>query len=404
MGGNMTTVNRFKFTKSALMSLKLPEHGKRATVYDTEIPKLILRHTSSGYKSFYVLKRAGEMAYIKLGRFPDMTVEQARNEATKTLAEFTYGVNPAKIRKALKGEPTLAEFFIVYGQKHGQSKLSWRDDQQRFENYLSKPLGKKKISEIDRASIRQVIEAADTSGKSVGTQRQIKALISSILGRAVEWDLLQFNVASGVRVKGQASKRDRFLKTDELPKFFHALKEEPSIVMRDFILMAILTGARRGNLLEMHWDNIDLKQATWRIDRTKNGEPQLITLSSQALALLKSRFEETKGGYVFPADSESGHITYPNKALKRILSRAGIPYGQKVKNGVILHDLRRTLGSWQAITGASLTVIGQSLNQKSQATTAIYARLENSSLRSPVRESVNKATDAIFTIAEGVRK
>ena len=401
----MKPVKRIKFTKTALMSLLPAESGMRDVVYDIEIPKLAVRITPFGTKTFYVLKRtAGSMAWIKLGTFPDMQVEQARNEATKALAEFTHGINPAAIRREFKKEPTFSEFFITFGEKHGSAKRSWVSDQQRFKDYLEKPLGKKKLVEIDRAAIRDVVEDARKAGKSTGTQRQIKALISTILGRAVEWDRLQFNPAIGVKIVGIVVKRERFLLTDELPKFIQALKDEPSIVMRDFILMALLTGARRGNLIEMHWENIDLKNGTWRIDRTKNEEPQIVTLSNQAIALLKARYKETKGGYVFAADCDSGHIADPKQALIRVMKRAGIPYGRKVKNGVTLHDLRRTLGSWQAMTGASLTVIGQSLNHKSQAATAIYARLENSSSRSPVRESVNKATDAIFATVDGANQ
>ena len=399
----MKKVRRFKFTKSALMSLEVPEHGKRPAVYDTEIPKLAVRYTSTGSKTFYVLKRSGDMAWIKLGIFPDMTVDQARNEATRALAEFSHGINPAKVRKALKGEMTFTELFIEYGEKHGSQKLTWKDDQQRYDKYLTSTLGKKKLSEINRAAIREIIESADAAGKAAGTQRQIKALISAVLGKAVEWDLLPFNPASGVKVSGYVTKRERFLRSDELPRFFQALKNEPSIVMRDFFMMAILTGARRGNLLEMHWDDIDLKFATWRIDRTKNDEPQIVTLSDQVIALLKSRSKETRGGYVFAADCECGHIVDPNKAFRRVLISAGIPYGQKVKNGVTFHDLRRTFGSWQAMSGSSLTIIGKSLNHKSQAATAIYARLENSSAYSPVRDSVNKATDAIFAIVDGAK-
>jgi integrase len=62
---------------------------------------------------------------------------------------------------------------------------------------------------------------------------------------------------------------------------------------------------------------------------------------------------------------------------------------------MVLHDLRRTLGSWQARTGASLAIIGKSLNHKSQQATAIYARLD----LDPVRQSVNTATAAMFEAA-----
>jgi integrase len=77
------------------------------------------------------------------------------------------------------------------------------------------------------------------------------------------------------------------------------------------------------------------------------------------------------------------------------MERAGIPYGRNVENGVTLHDLRRTLGSWQAKTGASLAIIGKSLNHKSQQATAIYARLD----LDPVRASVNTATAAMMEAA-----
>lgn len=77
------------------------------------------------------------------------------------------------------------------------------------------------------------------------------------------------------------------------------------------------------------------------------------------------------------------------------MERAGIPYGRDNPDGVTLHDLRRTLGSWQAKTGASLAIIGKSLNHKSQQATAIYARLD----LDPVRQSVNTTTCAMMEAA-----
>ena len=68
-------MKRFKFTKTALQALPLPEAGKRATVYDTESPKLALRVTAAGAKTFWVIRRTGsQMAWVKLGSFPEVTV------------------------------------------------------------------------------------------------------------------------------------------------------------------------------------------------------------------------------------------------------------------------------------------------------------------------------------------
>lgn len=92
--------------------------------------------------------------------------------------------------------------------------------------------------------------------------------------------------------------------------------------------------------------------------------------------------------YVLPGNGRTGHLVEPKKGWSHILKDAGI-------ENLRIHDLRRTLGSWQAITGASLTIIGKSLNHKSPQTTAIYARLD----LDPVRASVKKATNAILTAA-----
>ena len=105
-------VDRFRFGKERTEALAAPAPGGRATCYDTEIPKLAVRITSAGTKSFYVVKRTGrEMVWFKLGVFPDMTAEQARKEAPKSLAAFASGQKPADVRRAQKQEPTFREMF-----------------------------------------------------------------------------------------------------------------------------------------------------------------------------------------------------------------------------------------------------------------------------------------------------
>ena len=223
-----------KFSKTTLQALELPEAGKRLTLYDTEVPKLALRATAAGTKTFYVVKRAGaSMAWVKLGTFPDMTVEQARKAAALALGEFASGANPAAARRAFKAEPTLSEFFTEYGTRHGAKKLAWAADLQRFRDYLQKPMGSKKLSEIDRSMIAKALHDAEKAGKSVATVRNIRALASGVFGKAAEWGFLDYNPAQGVKVAGKKVSRDRFLQADELPRFFAAVAEEES-AMRDF--------------------------------------------------------------------------------------------------------------------------------------------------------------------------
>jgi integrase len=205
------------------------------------------------------------------------------------------------------------------------------------------------------------------------------------------------NPVIGVKTRPKV-KRDRFLQSDELPRFFQSVADEPNEAMRDFILLSLLTGARRANVLAMRWDEVNIDEGIWRIPVTKNGTPQNVTLSPEAVQVLLARRDansKSATGFVFPGVGASGHMEEPKKGVIRIMERAGIPYGRNVENGVTLHDLRRTLGSWQAKTGASLAIIGKSLNHKSQQATMIYARLD----LDPVRQSVNTATSAMMEAA-----
>lgn len=396
--------NRFEFTKTKLLKLETPTKGKRLVVYDSRIPKLALRKTESGSMSFNVIRRTGEsVAWVKVGAFPETTVEQARLSAQKILGEFAAGANPAEAKRTHKGEPTLDEFFTdEFSVKHGSKKLSWKADEQRYRDYLKRPLGNKKLRDITKVMVSSVLRGAESKGKAVATVRNIRALASVIFAKAVEWGRLDTNPVTGIRIAGKKVNRDRFLLANELPKFFAAVAEEPNETAKDFILLALFTGARRSNLCAIQWKDVYLKEGIWKIGRTKNGEPQNVTLSPQAIEILETRLKKMKperrkdsqpsSPYVFPGTGENGHYADPKKAVIRIMSRAGIPYGRKTENGVTLHDLRRTLGSWQAKTGASLLVIGKSLNHKSPQTTAIYSRLD----LDPVRQSVNTATAAML--------
>lgn len=392
----MDDQTRFQFNKEKLLALPLPATGARATYHDTKTTGLQLRVSPTGVKTFSMYRRTkgGGPERVTLGRFPAMTVEQARKDAATLNAEIENGANPAEVKRTFKAEPTLTEFFSEYGTRHGEKLAVWRDMQQRFRDYLQKSLGDRKLTKITRAMIARALSDVEKAGKAAATVRLVRALASGIFGKAIEWGYLENNPAQGVKVAGRVVSRDRFLQADELPRFFQSVAEEPNETLRDYILLALLTGARRANLLAMRWGEINLADSVWRIPDTKNGTPQNVTLSPEAVAILQARKEAAKPGavFVFPGTGASGHIEEPKKAVIRIMERAGIPYGRNDPDGVTLHDLRRTLGSWQAKTGASLAIIGKSLNHKSQHATAIYARLD----LDPVRASVNTATAAMM--------
>lgn len=430
---------RLNFTKKALDSLPVPADGKRANYTDTKVSGLELRVTSKGTKTFSCqrwVKASARPERITLGRYPNMTIEQARKQALHISGAIADGENPAEVRRQLKGEPTLNELFSDYLRRHSQLvKRSWREDERVFHKYVSPTLGGRKLSALNR---RDFVALHATISRTAPIQaNRVLALCSSLFGWAEDvglWD--SSNPAAGIK-KNREKKRDRFLQPSELPRFFQALAAEPSDTVRDFFLACLLTGARRSNVLAMRWEEFELAEGVWRIPDTKNGEPQLVTLPTQLVTVLNERRAHTTGAWVFPGTGKTGHFTEPRKGWERILTRAqalgivkalaeveswseqriqdmtekalfqptDIIQGCAVALGkhdmtpeqfslsdLRIHDLRRTLGSWQAKHGASLAIIGKSLNHKSVQATAIYARLDID----PVRDSVTRAVDNLL--------
>jgi integrase len=173
--------------------------------------------------------------------------------------------------------------------------------------------------------------------------------------------------------------RDRFVQPEELPQLIEAIAEEPDSSVRAILLTALLTGARHTEVLTMRWEDVSLSRAEWRIPQTKAGRPHLLPLP-QALVTLLSNLPRVEGvSYVFPGQDGKGPLQNIKRPWDRIRMKAGIP-------DVRFHDLRRTVGSWLAGSGESLSLIGKVLNHRDISTTAIYARLN----LDPVRQALER--------------
>jgi len=203
------------------------------------------------------------------------------------------------------------------------------------------------------------------------------------------------------------NERSRFLQRDELGAFFVALAGVPNESMRDAIFTSLLAAARKSNILSMKWADLNLEREEWSLPGQfqKNGEPYVVPLVPELVELLvrrkaqhvdflagnppKTKPEKLRASFVFPSDrSVTGHIVSLAKIWENLKKVADI-------DNLRLHDLRRTMGSWQAKTGASLIVIGKSLNHKDPSATSIYARLD----LDPVRDSMTTASSAMFEAA-----
>lgn len=386
---------KINFTQAAIKKLPTPASG-RSYYADAKTPGLSLCIWSTGVKAFELYKRmGGRPTRLKIGRFPEVTVEQARKEVAKLTGEIARGKDPAEDRRKARGETTVSELFTLYLEGHAKHhKRTWKEDQAQYDRYLS-PWKGRRLSQVRKADVAG-LHAKIGKGNGPYAANRLLALLSVMFNYAASLGYEGANPAKGVK-KFKEQSRDRFLRADELRAFFESLADETDDTWRDFFVLALLTGARRANMECMKWADIELTRGLWRISEaeSKNKEPLLCVLAPAAVEILQRRQTDNAdrnepSEYVFPSWGPSGHITEPKSAWKRIIDRAGI-------KDLRLHDLRRTLGSWQAAMGASLPIIGRSLGHKNIATTAVYARLD----LDPVRESVNAATVAIMSAARG---
>ena len=405
--------SKFNFTKATLDGVALPVPGSRSTYQDAKTKGLQLRVTPAGIKTFCVFRRikGGQPERITLGRYPEMTIEMARKMAAEVNLKVEAGENPAEIKRERRTEMTLGDLWKDYKERHliPQGKKSISAMQETFELYVGKlpdiprkkhgrerikPDGsvdwqERKLSKISKSDIQKL--HADL-GRKIGqtTGNRVLEILRAMFNKGVEWGLFPGpNPAQGI-TKFKLKSRDRFVQSGELPRLFDALAVSSNTDTRDFVLLSLLTGARKGNVLAMQWCDLNTEQGYWRIPDTKNDEPLTVPLVPEAVAILQARRAQQPANnpWVFPGTGRTGHLTSPKGAWKSVLKQAGL-------ENLRIHDLRRSLGSWQARLGANLAVIGKSLGHKDLASTLIYSRLD----LDPVRESVERATSAMFAAA-----
>ena len=381
--------NKLNFTKDVLT--KLVPANKRYDVEDSKTPGLRLTVFPTGIKTFYLLKLIdGKSERIKLARLDDISIDLARKRATELKAQIVLGNNPRLEKEKKQSELKFVDLFNLYYSQHLlKSRKRAEDYRKLYDRQLHPAFGNKRLSEFTRSFVKKLhSDTSEIRGKTAANKTI--AIISSSFNFGIANEYWNgANPCSHIKLF-KPNKRDRFLSREELPAFFKALQKEESL-FRDYFEVLLLTGARKMTVLSMRWDEIHFDIKQWRRDekKSKNNEINIMHLTDRVVEILQHRKKENEQSsrpsqFVFPGSGACGHLVDPKKAFRRIKKSMG------VKN-IRIHDLRRTLGSYMAISGASLPIIGKALNHKSYVSTEIYARLSSD----PIREAINKAEDLI---------
>jgi integrase len=381
------------FTKTRIERLGVAQTvAQRVTYHDAACPNLILRVSGKSKKFYFYGRINGNPSKLVLGAFPTMTVENARKACRRIAGAKADGKDPAAERKAKRGEPILKELFEHYLEFHAKpKKRTWPDDQRMYDKYMA-GWHNRKLSLIKPTSVEKWHGTLAKDSGPVQANR-CKALLATMFSKAAKAvGYTGPNPCKEVPNYPERS-RERYLLPGEMKAFFSALAGMDTYWQAYFLLL-LFTGARRGNVASMRWEELDLENSVWHVpaDKCKNKRPTSLALCEPAVAILKKRAENRNGSpWVFPATTGAGHLIDPRKAWGKILKAAAI-------DDLHIHDLRRTQGSWQAAMGISLAIVGKTLGHADLQSTQIYARLQ----LDPVKEAVGRSSTAMLEAAGGL--
>jgi integrase len=391
-----SATERENFTERWLGALSVPE--ERETIYDEKIPTLGLKLEPTGKKTFFWFRSVGKkLTWKTIGPWPDISLEEARATAEGYNAQLARwkldgcrGASPFEIQR---GELTLGQLLEEYIAKHIRAHAHHPEEAEseiryKLGTHLSAWQGRK-LSEIRRSDVLN-LHATIGEKHRAAANRLIEDLRAAF-NWAIKAELWRGeNPAAKVELFHEKA-RTRFVQPDEMPRLFAALKTETNPDVVDFVNLSLWTGARKSDILGMRWQDLALEDNRWNVPDPKNRQSYQIALTPEAVTILRKRLSRRRNGntWVFPSFGKSGHLVDLKKRWKTLVARAGI-------KDLRQHDLRRTLGSWQAAQGASLQIIGKSLGHRSVQATAIYSQLD----LDPVRESVNSAARAIIAASK----
>jgi integrase len=342
-------------TAASVERLKTPKAGQ-VEYYDRRLPSFGVRLSYQGSKSWFVMTRVdGKLMRVTLGRFPALSLAEAREEARRVVNLAGAGKDPRQIRSEAKRKRRAErrnsfsvcadEFLQKYAERHlrpstqreyrrilkGQDTRTWQD---------------RPIVEISKRDVMDVIEEIDARG-SPGAAKRALAYLRKFFNWCAERDIIATAPSDRIRSSHPDMKRDRVLSEQELYYLLRALDAEQSI-FGPLIRVLLLTGQRRGEVAGMSWSELhDLptESAIWEIpgNRTKNKRSHIVPLQpeTQELLLRMPRVSEL----VFTTNG-AAHVS----GFGKVKARLDESIARMRRDGQLapmspwtLHDLRRTM-------------------------------------------------------------
>ncbi|MBK7142036.1 MAG: site-specific integrase [bacterium] len=254
---------------------------------------------------------------------------------------------------------SLEELIGAYLEYAKANKLSWQRDVHSIQR-LKESFGRKLLSEITPLAL-ETYKSSRLKVVAPATVNRELACLKHMFTKAIQWQMATSNPVRMVRMLKEHNQRLRYLTNDEIQLLMNALPERVQPVVQ----CALYTGMRRGELLNLKWADVDLKQRLLFVRQSKNGEKREIPIAETLLKVLNAL--ERTGEYVF-SFGNGNRMRSIREAFDRAVKRCGIL-------NYHFHDNRHTFASYLVMAGVDLLTVKELMGHKSITMTLRYAHL-----------------------------
>lgn len=304
------------------------------------------------------------------------TQSKAKIWAQKTETEFR---ERRHFPQQTDREKTFAQFIDRYIERELPKNPKSQKKQTQILTWWRKKLGAYFLIHISPSMIGELRDELQTEmtrrGKlrsSSTTNRYLASLSKAFSVSVREYGWMKENPVLKIQRPPEAKARDRFLDKEEMSQLLKACHESKSSHLYAVVLLALSTGARKGELLSLKWEDVDFSRKILTFRNTKNGETRVVPLTEDAFAcLVKEKGKRIVfSEYVFPSlcGRKSGDI---KSAWERAVETVGL-------KDVCFHTLRHTHCSWLAMCGTSTLEIAAILGHKTLSMVKRYAHFASS--------------------------
>lgn len=368
-------MKKVRINKRSIDALS-PRAG-RYVVFDDKLPAFGVEIMPSGLKSYKLWYRVGgRLRKLTLGRHGAITAEEARELAKKALGAVANGGDPANEKAESRRAQTVATAFEEWLDRHvdAKRKPATRIEYRRlFEKNIKWRLGTRQLKDVERADVMALHRALSASPY---VANRAVATLRSFFTWCERQGLRPLNSNPARLVEPfREVKRERMISPVEFARLGVALRkaakdEWPWATAAIMLLM--FTGARRGEILALRWDEVDMKAGVARLPDSKTGA-KTIYLSQPALSVLKSVPRQCDNPFVICGRLKGQPLIGLPRMWRRVRASAGL-------KDLRLHDLRHAFASAAALGGTPLLTIGRLLGHSQPSVTDRYAHLASSPL------------------------